>query len=354
MGTVLLTGAGGFVVGHLAAALAAVGERVVLLDERFDAGVVERWRDCNARFVRCPAGALGAHVDEPVDAVVHGAALTASPVELGWTPEAYLEHELGQASTVWRWAAEHDVRRCVFVSSAGVFAGDEAPLLDERVEPRPDSHYGLAKRLIEGAIEGLRRLDGRDVCSVRLGDVFGTGERSRPSRPRTSLLRRMLDSATRDGLVPARVPSRSRAWSYAPDVGEALQRLLAAPRLEHGLYHVSTLERHDERSLAEAVAALVPGARAVEVPAEPGHADDCVAPASGSDEGRGSPVGNARRAGRFVAERFARAFPDHVWTPLAAALPALLDAATQVSTQAAAKASSQAAAQDPATIGATP
>jgi len=346
MATVLLTGAGGFVVGHLAAALAARDERLVLLDERFDAGAVTRWRGRNARLVQCPASALAAHVDEPVDAVVHGAALSASPAELGWTPEVYLEHELGQASAVWRWAAEHSVRRCVFLSSAGVFAGHEAPLLDEGVEPQPDSHYGLAKRLIERTVEGLRRLDGRDVCSVRFGDVYGAGERARPSRPRLSLLRRMLDAAASEGVVPARIPSRTRAWSYAPDLGVALQRLLAAPRLMHGLYHVSTSEQHDERSLAQAVAARQPGVRVIEVPAGPGPAYGRAVPAAGLTDGQDSPATDTSRAGRFVAERFAQAFPDHTWTPLAAALPALLDASTRASTQA--------SAQDPTTIGATP
>jgi nucleoside-diphosphate-sugar epimerase len=297
--TVLLTGAGGFVIGHLAAALAARGARLVLVDRHFDAEARRRVPP-EARLVACAANALDAHVDEPVDVVVHGAAVTAAPDEAGWSPEAYYEHEIGSALAVWRWAAAAGVRRCVFISSAAVFSGDEAAVLDETVAPRPTSHYGRAKLLIEGVLDGLRDGEGRDACSARLGDVYGPGERARPSRPRVSLLQRMLDAAER-GVVESTVPSRMRSWSYAPDVAAALGQLIAAPRLGHGLYHLTSAEGLDERGLAAAVARRYPAARHREVP---------VAEAP--------PI-----RGRFAGTRFAREFPGHAWTPLAAALPQL-------------------------------
>ncbi len=303
MATVLLTGAGGFVVRHVAAALAERGARVLLVDKWFDPDVVAAWRSRDAALLNCDAEALARHVDEPVDAVVHGAAVTAEPAELGWSPEAYLQAELDAALAVWRWADAAGVGRRVFISSAGVFAGDEADELDEMVAPRPRGHYGLAKYLIERVVSALREFDGRDACSLRLGDVFGPAERARTTRPRVSLLQSMLDAARQGGTVHAHVPSAARAWSYAPDIGAALHTLLQAPRLRHGLYHLASPERFDEQGLATELVALVPGARLQTIAADPAQ---------------------VRARGLFATPRFDAEFPRHRWTPFRSALEAVV------------------------------
>ena len=303
MATVLLTGAGGFVVRHVAAELAERGARVLLVDTWFDPDMVAAWRGRDAALLTCDAGALERHVDEPVDAVVHGAAVTAAPAELGWSPEAYLQAELNTALAVWRWADAAGVRRRVFISSAGVFAGDEADELDEAVAPRPRSHYGLAKYLIERAVSALREFDGRDACSLRLGDVFGPAERARTTRPRVSLLQSMLDAARQGEPVHAHVPSAARAWSYAPDIGAALHTLLQAPSLRHALYHLSSPERFDEQGLATELVAFVPGARLQTIAAD---------------------ASQVRPRGLFATPRFDAEFPLHRWTPFRAALAAVV------------------------------
>jgi UDP-glucose 4-epimerase len=299
MATVLITGAGGFVGRHIAAAHAAHGDRVVLVDRAFDPTLVEAWRGRDAAFVRADADALGAHVEERVDALVHAAAITADPAEVGLTPEAYVEQEVGTALAVLRWAGDHHVGRRVLLSSGGVFSGSDAEVLDEETPVRPASHYALAKHLIEQIVLASRAMDGREAVCLRLGDVYGPDERSRGSRPRVSTLQRLLDEARGSGIVAPTIGTAPRAWSFAPDLGEAVHRVVHAERLDHALYHLSSDTFLDECALAAEIVRVVPRARIVERP---------------------SSSAPARARGRFVAERFRREFPLHAWTPFHEAL----------------------------------
>ena len=299
MATVLITGAGGFVGRHIAAAHAAHGDRVVLVDRAFDPALVDAWHGRDAAFVRADAASFGAHVNERIDALVHAAAITADPVEVGLTPEAYVEQEVGTALAALRWAEDHHVGRRVLFSSGGVFSGSDAAIFDEETPVRPESHYALAKHLIEQIVVASRAIDGRDAVCIRLGDVFGPEERSRGTRPRVSTLQRLLDEARGSGVVRPTIGAPPRAWSFAPDLGEAVHRVVHAERLDHALYHLSSDTFLDEGALATEIVRVVPGARIVERP---------------------SSSAPTRPRGRFVAERFRQEFPMHTWTPFPTAL----------------------------------
>ncbi|MBA2668366.1 MAG: NAD(P)-dependent oxidoreductase [Trueperaceae bacterium] len=299
MATVLITGAGGFVGRHIAASHAAHGDRVLLVDRAFDAELVDAWRGRDAAFFRADAASFGEHVREGVDAIVHAAAVTAHPAEIGLTSEAYLEQEVGTALAALSWAEEHQVGRRLLLSSGGVFAGSDAEIFDEETPVHPASHYALAKHLIEQVVAASRAIDGRDAVCVRLGDVFGPEERPRGTRPRVSTLQRLLDEARGSGVVMPTAGAPRRAWSFAPDLGEAVHALVHAERPAHALYHLSSDTLLDECALAAEIVRVVPGARVVERP---------------------SSSAPARPRGRFVADRFREEFPMHTWTPFPEAL----------------------------------
>ncbi len=299
MATVVITGAGGFVGRHIAAAHAARGDRVILVDRAFEPALLDAWHGRDAAFVRADAASFGEHVSERVDALVHAAAVTADPMEIGLTPEAYVEQEVGTALAALRWAEAHRVGRRVLLSSGGVFAGSDADVFDEETPVRPASHYALTKHLIEQVVVALRAIDDRDAVCLRLGDVFGPEERSRGTRPRVSTLQRLLDEARVSGVVTPTTGAPRRAWSFAPDLGEAVHRVVHAERLQHALYHLSSDTFLDECALAAEIVRVVPGARIAERP-------------SSSEP--------PRARGRFVAERFRQEFPMHTWTPFSEAL----------------------------------
>lgn len=244
-GRVLITGAGGFVGGHIVAALLESGYHVLALDRAFDAG----WQD---RFITHAAQleiliADSATLPETtVDALIVGTALTSQ----GDLSNAdYIRANLDPYLTALEWSKTHVRTKAIIFSSSGVYA--KVPTFtvdpkdrDQALAPRsesdpcqPDSLYGSLKAFIEHSILAAAATDSDplacDWIVARLGSIYGPYELPRPSRHHTStigaLIRQALESGdlTDDGKV-------GTDWTYAPDVGRAVVALLDLPRVVEG------------------------------------------------------------------------------------------------------------------------
>ncbi len=255
----LVTGAGGFVGRHIVEALLASGWQVLALDRAFDAALAASWQSYGDRLLLLESDAVGLPVTD-ADAVVHAAALTANPSDLGLTPEEHLRANLDPMLAALAWAAERDAR-ALLISSSAVYRESAPGPLDETAPPTPLGLYAVAKTTAEALAETLRTEYGRDVAAVRLSSIYGPGELPRLTRPRTSPVARLIVEALETGRISVYRSDPARDWTYAPDIGVAIAALLNAPRLNHALYNVASGQVLTPLQTAEAIAAALPDVR---------------------------------------------------------------------------------------------
>jgi nucleoside-diphosphate-sugar epimerase len=170
---ILLTGATGFVGGHVAAALASAGHRVRAMTRgRDDGGVLAAAGAETVRGTLEDAASLRAAVDG-ADAVVHGAGLIKAR-----TPSEY--HAVNATGTLRLLeacdAAASPPRRFVLVSSLAAQGPSRSGRpLAEGEPPRPVSHYGASK--LRGERIARAFAGRREVVVVRPPAVYGPRDR---------------------------------------------------------------------------------------------------------------------------------------------------------------------------------
>src|SRR5690606_846887 len=130
--------------------------------------------------------------------------------------------------------------------------------VSEEVPPTPDNLYAIAKAATESLVHTLRADYGRDVLTIRLSNVYGTGEISRESRPRVSMVSTMIHDALTTGLIKISRPDDRRDWTFTADIGQAVVHLLATPRLNHALYNVASEQTVTTQQMAQHIQALLP------------------------------------------------------------------------------------------------
>lgn len=305
---VLVTGAGGFVCRHITSALLTAGYAVIALDQHFEddllANLKTRW-GAQVEIVQGDALQL---VDIQADLLIHGAAVTASPEELNQTPEDNFRANLEMALRVMEWANRQQVRRSIFISSSAVYSESPDGPIGEEIPAVPLGLYAVAKHSIEGLVETLRAQYERDLVCIRLGNIYGTGEQARRTRPRTSLVHRMISQALHSSRLEINAQEPARDWTLADDLGRAIERLLGAGRLSHALYHLSSGEALAPLQIARHLQKHLPDLE-IQV------MDQSSQP---------SP-----RRGVLVSERLHNELGFNDWTPFARAIPHVIDAMKQ-------------------------
>lgn len=162
---VLLTGGAGYIGSHTAAALAARGHQVVILDNFANAerdvpdrlerltGVKMPVVEADIRDVPAVVAALREH---PVDAVIHFAALKAVG-ESEADPLLYYDMNIAGTIRLLQAMQEVGVARIVFSSSATVYGQpDSSPILED-FPTRVENIYGRTKLVMEDLIRDLAR-----------------------------------------------------------------------------------------------------------------------------------------------------------------------------------------------------
>lgn len=253
--TTVITGGAGFVGRHIVAALGRAGHRTVVVDRTFDADLGLVWKDHPPlRMVESDVRDLEGSLEGPAQYIVHAAATTGTPQETGSDAEGQVMEAVEATGEVLRWARRRGVVRTVLVSSGAVFGGSRGVLSDEDSRPSPESVYGSAKLAVELFGDMMRRLDGLDVVAVRLGNVYGPGERARSTRPRTSLVNRLLREALDSQAIHVSGQGKAADWTFAEDIGNAIAAVLSSRRLAYGLYHLTSGEMLSPLELAEGIA----------------------------------------------------------------------------------------------------
>jgi UDP-glucose 4-epimerase len=262
--TALITGAGGFVGSTLAEGFAALGWRVTAVDRAFDDLTRRRLRGMDLVAADL---STGVPADMPAAGlIVHAAAMTTDPADLGWTRAAHLAANTRPLLAMLEHAARTTPDAFVFLSSSGVFAAaDGGDRLRETDHATGDSPYAVAKRAGETLVLGA--FAGNTAAHVlRLGYLFGPHETRRPSRTRVSLVAQWLDAARHGRPLAVSADDPLRDWTYAPDLAPALARLAGAAAAT-GPRHLGSPYVLRDSAMAAMVARHVPGAACVTEPA---------------------------------------------------------------------------------------
>lgn len=254
---ILITGAGGFVCSNIIPVLLDYGYHVIALDRAFDPALREDWQTrWKNQMELIEAESTAIHAIK-ADAILHGAAVTASPQENGQTAEDNFRANLEPLLVALDWARQQAAQRAIFISSSAVFSVSNGEIMED-TPTIPLGIYGVAKQATESLINTLYQEQGGNVLTIRLSSIYGIGEHSRPSRPNTSQVRGMVQEALQTGTLTVHRESLARDWTFAPDLGHALHQLLQQPGLQHSLYNLASGERLTALQIAQAVQAVLP------------------------------------------------------------------------------------------------
>ena len=166
-GTVLLTGATGYIASHTWLALQAAGFEVVGVDNFSNSSpeVLTRLAQLSGRtpeFVRadvCDAAAIDAvFARRRIDAAVHFAAFKAVG-ESSAKPLAYYRNNLDGLLTLCEAMQRHDCKRLVFSSSATVYGRPERLPIREDAAQSATNPYGATKLMSEAILRDLAAAD---------------------------------------------------------------------------------------------------------------------------------------------------------------------------------------------------
>lgn len=240
---ILVSGASGFVGVNLVAALLARGHAVLAISaDAIPNAAVAGWQSLAGNLTEttgdvCDSAALERLMrDHGIEAVWHGAAITAGPEREKREPRRILEVNLLATVGALEAAARAGVRRFVYPSSSAVYGSaafeGEGPVFED-APLRPLNLYGITKLAAEQAVLRLAPALGLEVCAGRINAVFGPWERDTGLRDTLSPHLQLTEFA-RDGREAVLASGVVRDWVYAPDVAEAFVAMLeadAAPAL---------------------------------------------------------------------------------------------------------------------------
>jgi UDP-glucose 4-epimerase len=179
-GTVLFTGGGGFIAGHVMPLLIERGYQVRVLDNMtrgdrdrmagfLDSGQVELV-DKDVRY----GGAVRAAM-RGCTHVIHFAAVSINKSVAD--PHESMDINTIGSHNVFAAAADEGVRRLVFASSASVYGEPERLPMHEDDELRPLTPYCISKRTSEDLLRFYERQHGLSWIALRFFNVYGPGQK---------------------------------------------------------------------------------------------------------------------------------------------------------------------------------
>jgi nucleoside-diphosphate-sugar epimerase len=244
---VLVTGAGGFIAGHLVPALADSGSDIVLLSRsprRANGWSSDRvrWVQTDLRDESRLATILG---EEAPDVVFHlaGTRGRGTPAPFLGCAEVNVSDTLRLLEAARRVAP---ATRFVLTGSAEEYGG-HAGRQAEDLPLRPTSPYGLSKAAATRFALELAAQGGCPVVVLRLFSVYG------PGQPPDMFVAEAVDCAVRG--LPFRMSrgDQRRDLVFVADVVDALIRTARLPDVAGTVINVGTGEAHPLREVAERI-----------------------------------------------------------------------------------------------------
>ncbi|MBI3967654.1 MAG: NAD-dependent epimerase/dehydratase family protein [Chloroflexi bacterium] len=264
----LVTGSSGFVCVNVARTLATLGEPVVAFDltppdDRVRAFLAPA--DDHVTFVTgdvCDGSLVERTIAERgVDAVIHGAVITATTPEVeSANPGRTASVNLGGTIAVLEAARKANVRRFVYVSSGSVYGvqGSLEQPLDETTTPRPAGLYGITKLAAEQTVIRWNALHGLDTAAVRLSSPYGPMERPTHARVAPSLVYAWATAAVRGERPVLPHLEGFRDWTYVDDTAAGIVAAWRAERLTSRVFNIGVGTSYTAPDLLKAIQAVIP------------------------------------------------------------------------------------------------
>ncbi|HUQ47304.1 MAG TPA: NAD-dependent epimerase/dehydratase family protein [Gemmatimonadaceae bacterium] len=227
---ILVTGATGFIGGHLCDSLAADGNEVVALTRRTDAvapsgGKVEIVSDLLDR------AAVRSALDG-VTAVVHLAARVHAKPE-GLADPGSECHRINVDGTValLEEAVAAGANTFVYISSVKAVAGTSTRRLTAQTLPEPVEAYGASKLEAERRVRAIAMKEAVAAPILRLPAVYGPGMKGN--------LVRLFWAVDRGLPLPFGLVRNRRSFAYVGNVVAAIKALLTSAAAAHQTFYVS-------------------------------------------------------------------------------------------------------------------
>ncbi|MGC9319375.1 MAG: GDP-mannose 4,6-dehydratase [Armatimonadota bacterium] len=223
-GTILVTGAAGFIGSHLSEALVARGDRVIGLDN-FDPyydpaikrrNVAELVQDERFQLIEgdiCDPEAVERAFGYGLDGVIHLAARAGVRPSIE-DPVAYARVNVDGTAVLLQAAREHGLDRFVFGSSSSVYgAANEVPFSEDQRVDRPISPYAASKVGAEALCYTWHHLYRMAIVVLRFFTVYGP--RQRPDLAINKFVR-LLEAG--EPIPQYGDGSSSRDYTYVADI----------------------------------------------------------------------------------------------------------------------------------------
>lgn len=227
---ILVTGATGFIGGHLCDALAADGNEVVAVTRKLDA--------------LPPAGGRIAVIGDLLDraavrialdgvsSVVHLAARVHAKQE-GVADAAFECRRINVDGTVALLdeAVAAGAKTFVYVSSVKAVAASSTRMLTAQTFPEPLDAYGASKLEAERRVRAIAMKEGLSAPILRLPAVYGPRMKGN--------LARLFWAVDKGFPLPFGLVKNRRSFAYVENVVAAIQAVLASPAAAHQTFYVS-------------------------------------------------------------------------------------------------------------------
>ena len=249
--TILITGGAGFIGSHLADALVADNDVIVLDD--LSSGSRENVPD-NARFVEGDIRDEGvvADVTKGVDLIFHEAAVVSVAQSID-EPEHCHDVNFDGTVTLLEAARRQDAR-LVFASSAAIYGDPDSLPIDESAPVDPHSPYGIDKCAADQYVRTYHDLYDLETVALRYFNAYGPRQTASDYSGVISVFREQAlagDPITVDG-----DGSQTRDFVHVEDI---VQANLRAATTDHvgTAYNIGTGEETSIQALAETIQGTV-------------------------------------------------------------------------------------------------
>lgn len=241
MGTILISGASGFIGARLLATLHAAGEEALAMvraPTALPAAVAVRQAD-----LRDPQALQRAC--QGVDTVFHCAGHAHAFGAAGASTDVHHEINFVGTRNLVEAAAQAGVRRFVFLSSVKAMGDPGDACADENWHVPPETPYGVAKRGAEGCVRDCAARVGMHAVNLRLAMVYGPGSRGN--------LERMVRGIRAGWFPPLPETQARRSLVHVDDVVAAALAVARDPRAAGKTYIVASPQAYSGAQLYDTI-----------------------------------------------------------------------------------------------------